>query len=473
MAVIKGAGGEEWQHFEDQAGYDPNAWTTTMKAAEARIDGLRRRDAVLQLTDRQGRPLADRAVVVRQTRSDFVWGYGGWRYLAQLQQGSFDHLDNRHRQQADLQLFNALNLMHYWAERHCTNAPQNEEHQGHVDYELVDRAVQWARGHGLRCKGHPIYWPVEKAIPAWLMRYDYDTRLKFLEVRVRQLTARLRGRMDYYDAVNEMMWEPTLRHTEQRHWPHIEPIEAIAEECARVIGWAREEDPEAGYFLNEYGLARGETEPVPVATNTGGSISRDQQLDRFIALARELTARGQEPDGLGIQSPPGDWSQLQRLADTLDAIGEGTGLPVHLTEFRTGVKHLERLELPAAEIDERLAEYEEAVMVTCFGNPHCDALWWWGSHRLFQQGSGNTTGRRPTAVFERLRSLIRDRWMTNETLRTDADGVLRFRGFCGDYSLQLARSSGQTSGYAFRLPAACVGACEQRLRLGLIGAAPV
>lgn len=458
---ILGAGGEEWRTFEQQAGYDPNAWTATLEQARGRIEGLRTREARIRLTDRAGRPLANRPVEVVQTDSAFRWGFCGWGYLNAIQDGRWAKDEHLHARMSDLALYNAINLMHYWAERHCDNAPQSEEYQGHVGYEHLERAVEWARGNRLHAKGHPIYWPVGKAIPAWVLKYDVPTRRKFLEVRVRQLVARFRGRIEYYDAVNEMMWEPTLANTERRHWPHVEPLEAIADEAADVLRWAREEDPDACYTLNEYGLVRGETEPITVPCSDGSTMTRDRQLDRFIAMSRLLVRRGQAPDALGLQSLPEDWRHLDRVAATLDAIGEGTGLPVHISEFRTGIAHLEKAGLPKQECRTRLADYIEAVITTCFGNPHCDAFWFWGAPEFMD-------GRRPTIVYQRVRELIRERWMTTLSLRTDGDGRIAFRGFCGSYSLRLARSSGQPSGYAFELPTSASGPVGAEIRTGLV-----
>jgi len=460
MTRILGAGGEEWRTFEQLGGYDPSAWEEPVAAAAARIEELRTREARVRLVDRRGAPLANCAVEVVQTDDAFDWGYCGWGYLTRLQHGEFDHYEHLHQRQRDLGLYNSINCMHYWAERHCTNAPQSEEHQGHVDYEVLDRLVQWARGNGLRCKGHPLYWPVPKAIPEWLLRYDHATRLKFLEVRIRQLTARFKGRIGTYDAVNEMMWEPTLARTEERHWPHLEAIEAIADEAAAVIGWARDEDPDARYTLNEYGLVRGETEPLPVKSNAGEDVTRDGQLDRFIALGRCLVERGQAPDLLGIQSAPGDWRLLPRFVATIDAIGEGTGLPVQVTEFRTGTRHLEEAGMEDDAIDACFADYVEAVCTVCFGNPHCSGFWFWGLPRLVR-------GRKPTAVYARVRELLRERWRTSTTATTDDDGHLAFRGFLGDYSLRLRRGSGQPSGFPLTI-AAGPGAQESSIAVPFV-----
>jgi len=368
-------------------------------------------------------------------------------------------MPNVHVRRLNTELFNSINLMHYWAETHGTSAPQSEEYQGHIDYDILDKGVTWARGNNLFPKGHPLFWPVPKGIPDWVKKYDYETRLKFLEVRVRQLVSRFRGRMSVYDAVNEMIWEPTFEHTNERHWPHIESTEDLADMCSKVLGWAREEDPDPVYLLNEYGILRGSTDEIPVDASNGKRINRDYQLDRFIALGKCLVDRGQQPDALGVQSLPGNWADLPMLIDTIDAIGEGTGLPIHITEARTDTKHLDKTGMPKDEVLARFAEYQNAVLTTVFGNPHLEAFYYWGNWDFYN-------GRKPTTMYQRAHDLIKKQWMTTETVSTDAKGVLRFRGFTGDYRLRIPRSSDQTTGYALSLPKQAVGGITQTLRLG-------
>jgi hypothetical protein len=448
--TILGQGGEEWRNFEVGAGYDPACWDAPLATARARIARLRMRPARLRILDRHGRPLAHQALEVEQVESAFTWGFCGWGWMAQMQAGTFDTLINRHAREAYEGLGNAINLMHYWAEKNCLDAPISEERPGEVSYDLLDRAINIARGQGLRCKGHPLFWGVPKAIPDWVLRHDPETRRRFLEVRIRQITARFKGRLQWYDAVNEAIWEPTLDHTEQRHWPHLEPIDEIAAECARVLGWARAEDPDACYLVNDYGLCRGDHNDISVPTNLGTRITADQQVDRFIAIAQAMGDAGASPDALGVQTAPGPWDHLPRFADTLDAIGDATGLPVHVTEFRASLQFLTKANLPDDEIDGRLGDYLEAVLTIAFGNPHCGAFWFWDEPRLLR-------GRRRTSVRARLQELLTKRWRTREYLRTDADGCLQFSGFAGDYRLRLTRDSGQRSGHSFTLDPASSG----------------
>jgi hypothetical protein len=72
-----------------------------------------------------------------------------------------------------------------------------------------------------------------------------------------------------------------------------------------------------------------------------------------------------------------------------------------------------------------------------------DSFYFWGElvksfgFRADENGGGlPTSSHVPTAVYQRVRHLLREEWMTRETLRSDADGRVRFRAFYGDYTLR-------------------------------------
>lgn len=451
---LQGAGGEEWQTFEYKEGTsDPESWRALADGTDAAIEKHRKRDALWRLVDRTGKPLKRRKVEVVQAESAFTWGFNSWGWMNQMANGQWDHMPNVHRRKLFQDLFNSIILLHYWAETTPDDAPVSEEYQGEVDYDELDRMVTWCRGHNIRCKGHPLFWQVPKALPKWLMKYDLETRWKFAEVRIRQITSRFKGRITSYDVSNEMMWEPVLAHTHERHWPHVEEIDTIADDHAKLLGWAREEDPDALYLLNEYGLLAGDRDPMPVKDQKGRDVTRHQQLERFVGLAQAMIARDQAPDALGLQTTPGEWSGLGAFMKTIDAMGS-TGLPVHVTEFRPNTKPLEQAGLDEAGKQKLLADYMEMVCRACFASPHVEAFYFWDTEFLLD-------GRNPTELYRRIHDLIRNKWMTRLETETDADGCLKFRGFPGKYSVRVPRASGST-GYAVDLKA---GKSAQEIRV--------
>lgn len=447
--------GVEWQVLNDVCEYHPAQWKPLLDECRGKIDKVRRRDITLTLKTRDGKPLANRGIRVQQTQSAFLWGFGAWGLMNALRDGTYAREDVQRQYHYFAKFFNTVNLLHYWVEKHCDRAPVSEEFQGYPDYSNIQQGVDWALANGLTPKGHPIYWSIPKATPQWLYKYDYETRMKFLEVRVRTITARFKGKMKLYDAINEMLWEPTLRTVEQRHWPHITPTEQMCEYIELVLKWAREEDPDARYLINDYGVLVGHHEEIAVDTNEGKRITRHQQALRYVELLQALKARGAAPDAVGLQGFFGGWGHHDRDIATLDALGTQTGLPVIITEFGASTQQIKAMEKAGAkpeQISELVGQYIENVMVTCFAHQSVEGFYYWYNTDLLLNGKGY-----PSALYHRLSDLIHKQWRTDETLKTDANGRVTLRGFCGDYRVRLMDTP-QPYGVGFSLPEQSRGA---------------
>jgi endo-1,4-beta-xylanase len=434
--------------LNEMLAFRTETWRDTLQACRANIESHRQRDVTLRLTDPRGRPLANRAVRVVQTGSDFLWGFCGWGLLNALRDGTVAREDVARTNERLAALFNSVNLMLYWVEKHCARAPSSEERLGHPDYGNLQQGVDWALAHGLVPKGHPLFWPVPKAIPDWLGRYDYATKLKFLEVRIRSIAARFKGRIRVYDAVNEMLWEAPFAKTAERHWPHIAPVAEIADYIEPILRWARDEDPDACYLINDYNILLDDPTAAHVAARDGSWVTFDGQTRRYRQLVEELGARGAPPNAVGIQTFNGRWANLDLHRATYDFLGTETGLPVHITEFRPDADRLKRAGLPDAEIHDRLGEFVESVLVCAYGHPAVEAFYFWGDQDWLLDASGA-----PTRFHQRLHKLLHKTWRTDATLATDGQGFVRFRGFCGAYSLRLPGSGpGSERGSAFHVP---------------------
>ena len=454
--------GVEWQVLNETCTYRPADWQEFIALRRERIQQFRRRDVTIRLLDRAGQPLANRAVQAVQTNSDFLWGFGAWGILNSFRDGRFVKEDAERSRHSLAALFNSANLMHYWVERHCARAPVNEEYPGFPDYSNIQQGVDWALTNNLVPKGHPLFWPVPKAIPAWLLKYDPETRRKFLEVRVRTLTARFRNKIKLYDAVNEMLWEPPLASVEQRHWPHITPIPQMVEYIEPILRWAREEDPDAKYLLNDYGINIDHLENIPVATNTGGTINRHQQAHRYHDLLIALKQAGAAPDAVGVQGLAFGWGAHDKDDALFDLLGTQTGLPVVITEFGNPgdqITALEKAGVTPEQIAQRLGDYVENALITCFAHPACAGFYFWYLGEYLLKPSGH-----PTALYHRIHDLIHQQWRTNEALVTDAQGEVKFRGFCGTYQLRL-RGERHPRGVGFHVPEASRGAFQLALVL--------
>ena len=459
--------GEEWRRMDTGgAGFATEASQAAVRAARENIPHLRMRDVEVRLVDGRGRPLAGTPVRVAQTRNAFLVGERLWDLDAMYRHGQGETDRARYWKQRYTDVFNAANALCYWTERPRNDAAKMEDFQGEPRLDVFAATVDWAHAAGCTVKGHPLFWSIPKAVPDWVMRYDYPTQLKFLEVRIRNLVARFKGTVRLWDAVNEPLWEPTFKNLARRQWPHLDPIEEIAEYIALVIGWARAEDPDACLLVNDYGLEGDPDGYQPIAAD-GSRVTAQRQRGRFLQMIAALRERGAAPNAIGLQSHTGGWLGHDAQAALYAEMSAG-GLPIHITEFWANRDALPAGEYTPEEMSALHAQYVGDYLTVAFGHPAVDAFFFWG-FMLDAITWDDKSGHELTPTYTRVQSLLRDEWLTREALTTDRDGVLRFRGYFGDYALRYPVPNGPDAGLRFSVTREQTGVVELTAGLACSG----
>lgn len=441
----KDRGGEEWRALGDGAmGYRPGRDADVVRKARANIPRIRGRDVELRVVDRRGRPLARRRVEAVQTKSAFLFGNQLWALDRYYRYNQHDTDTGRYYRKHFARLFNAANALCYWTERPSCDGPKIEDLQGENVTSGFDYCVNWAASQGLTVKGHPLFWSIDKCVPEWVKRYDYETQMKFAEVRVRNMVARFKNRVRLWDAVNEALWEPAFKNLSKRHWPHIDPVDDIADYISKVLKWCRDEDPDACFVVNEYGLEKDWKKEL--RTKDGRLVTGESQRRRMLELVEALRRRGAPPDAIGMQAHTGGWLRHSTQWDTYDVLGQA-GLPLHITEFWASTRELkEEGRLSDEDISALQSEYVVNYVTCALGHPAIEGFFCWDSHILQQ---GNYSSHETIPAFEKIRETFDSEWTTRWSGATDSNGVVRFHGFFGDYSLRHELSPGVWHGERF------------------------
>jgi endo-1,4-beta-xylanase len=169
------------------------------------------------------------------------------------------------------------------------------------DFEPADRYVEFGTRNGMFVVGHVLLW--HQQTPAWVFaggggkKVDRETMLARLRSHIATVVGRYRGRIGGWDVVNEALEEDgTLRKTP---W-----LEAIGEDyVAKAFEFAREADPEAELYYNDYNLWK------------------PAKRDAAIHLVQALKAKGLRVDGIGEQAHWGvDDPPLAAIDEALAAI---------------------------------------------------------------------------------------------------------------------------------------------------------
>ena len=187
---------------------------------------------------------------------------------------------------------------------------------------------------------------------------------------------------------------------------------------AAYFKWIREIAPENRYYVNDYGILQG------------------QEVDRYVAHIRELIAAGAQLGGIGDQAHFGpNVPSNETMWAILDKLGQ-FGLPVKITEFDINTTD-----------EARQAADTRRVLKVCFAHPAVDGFlhWgvWQGSHWL------------PNAALWRKDWTLKpngeaylqclSEWNSQGTAEAGPDGVLRFRGFYGDYRFESGNGAAHVS----------------------------
>ena len=373
----------------------------------------RKVNKVLVLTDKNGAPIANKDVHIRQTNHSFLFGCGAFDFIPHVMNG-----DDRTKEITEswLDIFNYGTLPFYWG--------NYEPEEGKPNKEVLMNTAKYLQVKNVKVKGHPLCWHTVCA--DWLMKYDNETILKKQLERIEREVVGFKGVIDMWDVINEVVIMPIFD-------KYDNAITRICKEKGRVglirevFERAHECNPDATLLLNDF--------------NT--SINYEILIDGCLNAGVPISA-------IGIQSHQhqGYWGK-EKLEEVLDRFSS-FGLPIHFTE-NTLISgeimpaHIVDLndwqvdEWPSTpEGEERQAREIEEMYRILFSHPLVEAITTWD----FKDGawlnapSGflrKDLAKKPS--YEMLKKLVKNEWWTDTTVKTDENGRVDFSGFKGEYKL--------------------------------------
>ncbi|MBV6655730.1 MAG: endo-1,4-beta-xylanase, partial [Mameliella sp.] len=413
---------------------------STLARAKENIEQIRKRDMQITFLDKWGQPLSGFPVQLKQLQHEFLFGDQNWGMGNMFRQGQSGALRLKYYRDRFKSIFNSLNTTVYWTERPRTNGTKTMDFQGDLQLDDFEESVNWANANGLTAKGHPLFWSLPKAIPEWAKKYDPDTFMKFVEVRVRNLTARYNGKVKIWDAVNEALWEPAPKNLSQRTWPYTETMENLESYISKVIRWGREESPGAKFVINDYGI--GMVNKSGLKDQYGTEVTTKRQRQRYIELVKRLGESGFSPNALGLQSHTG-WLTPDQQYEFYDEMATA-GLPLTITEFWAHTKSLMPKEnassveseewrtlketdaktaLTLAEAETLRDQYVLDYLTVAFGHPAVQSFYFWGFMGMatsFSPSPSSAHTLKP--LYEKVRKRLHEEWNTAIQTTTNSKG---------------------------------------------------
>jgi len=249
-----------------------------------------------------------------------------------------------------------------------------------------------------------------------------------MERRLKATVGRYAGRLVAWDVNNEI-----LDGSFYRERVGADATAWMFREAARL-------DPKTPLFVNEYGI-----------------LGEPEKIERYLALIDDLRARGAEVGGIGVQShdcdsftpdgitrlAPGERPQWllttpvtpAAFLGTLDRLHGETGLPIHLTEISAKTAD------PAWR-----GEALEMLFRLGFSHPAVEAILLWGfgakTHWMGPDAALMNADGALTPAGSRISRLLGEELATRGNTTSGENGRLAFRGFYGDYTLNIKTPDG-------------------------------
>jgi len=401
------------------------------KATEG-IEKHRKGEAVLKFNLPNGSPAVGVHVHAKQKSHDFLFGcplrprhYNDLRHLKPFKE-----------------LFNFVALLEF-------NWGQYEPDEGRPLLEERRRFIfDWCIPNGIhRFYGHMLVWTRQygeypkTALPLWLFRYDRKTQYELLKKRIQ------REVKDYQDV--DIIWDVVNEPIHCRAWGEWEkpnrfdePLDKVFAYVADALQWAHEANPKARLLVNEYDL-----------------FARKTSRERFLRLLEMLLEKDIPIHAVGIQAHDLQatyWPAPEEVWEACETFGTKLGLDVYFTElcyFSDSKQRINGSYRSGSWSPEHQADAVEEFYRVAFGHPRVAGIIYFGlvGSEIWQATTGLLDEDfRPKPAWERLLKLIKGEWWTEVTGETASDGTFRFRGFFGEYQVEVTHQ-GQTHAFNIHL----------------------
>lgn len=240
--------------------------------------------------------------------------------------------------------------------------------EGRFDFAKADLVVDFATRHGLEIRGHTLCWDADRYLPKWVLERTFtrEEATHLLRTHIHTVMSRYRGRIKYWDVVNEAVANiksvdtPLLVH---EFWSKHLGDDYIA----LAFRFAHEADPDAVLFYNDY--------------DHGKSLS--PKSNRIYDLLKRLVQAGVPIHGVGLQmhcnltQPP----NYEAMKTNFERLGR-LGLRVQITEL-----DVYPMGVPGT-LEERLARQAAVyhdVVAAAVDSKVCEAIVMWGFTDKFNQ----------------------------------------------------------------------------------------
>ncbi|MBC7888724.1 MAG: endo-1,4-beta-xylanase [Ferruginibacter sp.] len=377
------------------AGRDKDAaWR---KEALQRIEAIRTAPLAIEVKDHTGKPVKGAVVKARLINPVFVFGTAV--SVNRINDTGRDAVQYRTKLK---ELFNAVTI------------DNNLKWGPWIDVEKREAtkvAIKWIVDNGFALRGHNLVWPGKKFTPSFYAKQPgfgpgfADSINKHIE----EIVAYTKGKVYGWDVVNEMMHEKD----------YFEVIPRT--QAAEWFKLARRIDPNTTLFINEYSMLN--------------NVASPQNIQTYLNLVTELRGYGAPIDAIGVQGHVGRQPRNPAQVITDLDMFTSTGLPVQITEFDINSP------------DEALqADYTRDFLIACYSHPNVNGFTMWGFWESAHWKPDAAMFKKDWTAKPNLaawKELVLNRWRTNISETSKANGKVTARGHLGLYEITVSKGGAE------------------------------
>ncbi|XP_056006903.1 uncharacterized protein LOC125648675 [Ostrea edulis] len=277
-----------------------------------------------------------------------------------------------------------------------------ERIQDRSQYSESLAALKVLESHGIKSRGHNMFWGVDKFVNSWLYSMSPSELVAELQSHVQEVINNTKGRLAHWDVNNENL-----------HGDWYERNTTDPDITPKMFQWIHSQEPETKLFLNDYSAI-----PKPDLTT-----AIKNQAVRFLQNNIPI-------HGIGVQSHfYTTVIDMDAIKYRLDKLAEA-GLDIWATE------------LTVDEVDDvKKADALEKLLTMYFSHPSVGGviLWHFWNESLWHPNENLFDGPdiKPNAAGQKFLDLVHGAWKSNISEGVIPGQTYNITAFLGEYILNV------------------------------------
>lgn len=399
------------------------------------IEHYRKGDARITVLDSEGKIIPDARIKVKQKSHEFRFGAN----IFMLDEMESDEKNEAYKKYfADL--FNMATLPFYWDTLEPERGKPRYSKDSLKIYRrpAIDLCIEFCEKHGIEPREHALAY--DNFFPKWLYNASVDEVKREFERRCSEISERYADKIPTIEVTNEMEW----RSGRTKFYDEPDYVEWCFKTAEKYF-------PNNKLGINEHSAL------------AWGDCCR--ATDKYYAYIEANMLKGARIDAIGMQFHlfnrlENEYAATRRMLNPKELYAHmdlysNFGKPLQITEVTVPAYSWEE------EDEEIQAEIAEKLYSIWFSHPNVEQIVYWNlvdgyAHcwdpdlEKIRATQGNMTAGEnyyhggllrfdttPKPAYNRIKELIQKKWHTEEDLVTDEKGNADFRGFYGDYDVEI------------------------------------